>query len=255
MQIWRLIDSGVLDGSENMAIDEAILEAHMRGMTPPTLRFYRWKSPTLSVGYAQSYSPEEILACEKAGVSWVRRPTGGRAVFHGDELTYSVVVSADYGVSGSIQGTYRQISQALVTGLQLLGVEAALKPGSQKGASGRACFAATTQADLGYREHKLVGSAQLRRGGCLLQHGSIPRHLDRAFHEGFLGPSHATSLEEVLGYLPTWEQSILALREGFERYFGVVLVSCELLDCERRLVRELRPKYLRPRLIQSQGPQ
>lgn len=254
MQEWRLIDTGAQNGALNMAIDEAILEVHAKGLTPPTLRFYRWETPTLSVGYAQPWDEDEVLRCQRLGVDLVRRPTGGRAVLHCEELTYSVVVSRNYGIQGSILETYRQLSSALACGLQTLGVGADLRPGEQKGGSRRACFAATTQADLGVGGGKLVGSAQLRRGNVLLQHGAIPLR-PNAYEEPLLGATHAICLEQILGEVPAWSELVKVLCLGFERELGIRIVSGDLLACERELAGQLLPKYSLPRQAGVLKPQ
>ena len=93
---WRLIDSGYADGATNMAVDEAIMRAVAERLVPPTLRFYGWQPPCVSIGYAQSLEAEiDLERCRRDGVDWVRRPTGGRAILHTDELTYSVAAPQD----------------------------------------------------------------------------------------------------------------------------------------------------------------
>lgn len=129
---WRLLETGAADGPANMAVDEAIMIHHSRGGAPPTLRFYRWDPPTLSLGYFQD--PEREVnreACRRLGVGLVRRPTGGRAVLHDDEVTYSVVIAQKY-LPGSVVETYRVLSGGLLAGLRLLGVPAELySPGNR----------------------------------------------------------------------------------------------------------------------------
>ncbi|OAT86349.1 lipoate--protein ligase family protein [Desulfotomaculum copahuensis] len=130
---WRLLQTGAADGPANMAVDEAIMIHHSRGGVPPTLRFYRWDPPTLSLGYFQE--PEREVnreACRRLGVGLVRRPTGGRAVLHDDEVTYSVVIAQKY-LPGSVVETYRVLSGGLLAGLRLLGVPAELySPGNRR---------------------------------------------------------------------------------------------------------------------------
>ena len=92
-QTWRLIDTGAADGAWNMAVDEALLEAHRLGMAPPTLRLYRWSKPTLTLGYAQRLDGFDTAALAAAGIDVVRRHTGGRAVLHAGDFTYSMVAS------------------------------------------------------------------------------------------------------------------------------------------------------------------
>lgn len=162
-------------GQMNMAIDEAIMMAVSRGDAPPTLRFYGWDPPTVSTGYFQSLEREVDLArCREAGFDVVRRPTGGRAVLHDDEVTYSVAIrEADF--PGTVVETYKMLSEGLVRGLRTLGIDAAMAQAS----SGRehasvACFDAPSWYEVTCGGKKIIGSAQTRKYGTILQHGSIP---------------------------------------------------------------------------------
>lgn len=183
---FRLIPYGEYDAVTNMAVDEVLLDQHLLGKSPPTLRFYGWTPPAVSFGYGQKVAAETIERIQKAGYGVVRRPTGGRAVLHEGELTYCFVASSKAEMESevetgnepileaSVARAYRQICDALITGLVELGVEASLgksADGSYK--SYEDCFQATTQADLQYQGKKIVGSAQLRRRNAVLQHGSI----------------------------------------------------------------------------------
>ncbi|MBU6452202.1 MAG: lipoate--protein ligase family protein [Cyanobacteria bacterium REEB67] len=204
---FRLVPYEEYDAETNMAVDEALLELHLQGKTPPTLRFYGWTPPAVSFGYAQKVAPETIARIKKAGYDVVRRPTGGRAVLHEGELTYCFIASSksetiDFSTAqklalveqsdfepdsqllyespyeaileSSVARAYRQICNALINGLTELGVETSLgksTDGSYK--NNEDCFQATTQADLQYEGKKLVGSAQLRRRNGVMQHGSI----------------------------------------------------------------------------------
>ncbi len=203
---FRLIPYGEYDAVTNMAVDEALLDLHLAGNTPPTLRFYGWTPPAVSFGYGQRVSAATIERIKKAGYDVVRRPTGGRAVLHEGELTYCFIASSrvdpgdlldsngqnsgqasDETMAGSpaespfepildksVARAYRQICDALARGLAALGAEASL--GKGEGGSYKNyddCFQATTQADLQYQGKKIVGSAQLRRRHGVLQHGSI----------------------------------------------------------------------------------
>ena len=120
---WRLIvDTAMRTGAENMALDEAIMEAVAAGDSPPTLRFYQWAPPCLSLGKRQPLDGVDLAACRADGVDVVRRATGGWAILHTDELTYSVALRPDDPrVSGAILDTYRTLSQGLIAGLRLLG--------------------------------------------------------------------------------------------------------------------------------------
>lgn len=185
---YRLILSGYGDGPTNMAIDEAILLAASQAPAPPTIRFYGWSPNALSLGYAQNLRAEiDLERCQAWGIDLVRRPTGGRAVFHDQELTYSVVApEAAFPASPSILATYREISRALIAGLACLGIEAQMIPErprlrerETRSVSPAACFAAPSAYEVAVEGKKIVGSAQKRLKGYLLQQGSILISLDR----------------------------------------------------------------------------
>lgn len=181
---WRLIRSGKLPGSMNMAIDEALLEAVAAGQTGPILRLYGWQSATLTLGYGQSVSKDvDQRVCEQAGVDLIRRSTGGRAVLHDHELTYAVIARSDGPpFAGSLLDCYRAIAEVLQAGLQHLEIEASLVPGKSGAGQGHpahaVCFTAPSQYELVVDGRKIVGSAQKRLGAAFLQHGSIPLTLD-----------------------------------------------------------------------------
>jgi lipoate-protein ligase A len=175
---WRLLNNGWNDGATNMAIDEAILTGISDGTSPPTLRFYGWQPPCVSIGYAQSMRNEiDLQACKQRGYTWVRRPTGGRAVLHIDELTYSAAApQTEPRVAGDIISSYRRLSLGLVAGLRLLGCDVAQaheqherQPGSVETASA-ACFDVPSHYEITALGRKLVGSAQVRRRNVVLQH-------------------------------------------------------------------------------------
>jgi len=182
----RLLSHGPMKERFNMAIDEAIQNAVRRGQVYPTLRFYQWEPACLSLGYFQDVKKEvEVGVLEELGIDLVRRPTGGKAVLHDDELTYSVTVSEE-DMPGTILETYRTISGAIVHGLQSLGIPAemvTLERGAKAGDPGfqqAACFSAPSWYEVVAQGKKIVGSAQARRGGVILQHGSIPFSIDAA---------------------------------------------------------------------------
>ena len=172
---WRLLADGPGEGAWNMAADEAILGSVAECASLPTLRFYAWTPPCLSLGRSQSKMEVDVEACRTAGIDCVRRPTGGRAILHRDELTYSICLPLhDPRASGDILESYRRISEGLAEGLRSLGlaVESA-RPGSKRSSSA-ACFDAPAGHEITIGGRKLVGSAQFRARGALLQHGSLP---------------------------------------------------------------------------------
>jgi lipoyl(octanoyl) transferase len=172
---WRLISYKKGTPAWNMAVDEAIYCSYLSGSTPPTLRFYGWDPPTLSVGYFQTIEKEINLAgLTEHGFGLVRRNTGGRAVLHHHELTYSVIAGSKDGLPDSLIGSYLYISKVLVDACRAFGVLAELHEGAaDKGKGTGACFESPSWYELTVDGRKLVGSAQLRQQGSFLQHGSV----------------------------------------------------------------------------------
>ncbi|MFS1512030.1 biotin/lipoate A/B protein ligase family protein [Chengkuizengella sp. SCS-71B] len=183
---WRFIQSDVYSSAENMAIDEAILRAHSEGKVPPTLRFYRWEPATLSIGYFQKSEEIDLDAVKEKGVGFVRRQTGGRAVLHDQELTYSMIVSEDYpGLPKTVNEAYRVLSQGLLFGFQSLDLKAEMvnltteeEKQKYEEASSSACFDSPSWYELVVEGRKIAGSAQTRQKGVVLQHGSILLEMD-----------------------------------------------------------------------------
>src|SRR5213080_2764433 len=174
---WRLLLDKPASGAWNMAVDEVLLDGVAAGAAPPTLRFYEWVPACLSLGYFQPFSVVNLDGCRGLGIDIVRRPTGGRAILHDRELTYSVALPASIlGHDAGILPSYRRLSLALQAGLQRLGIDVSLAPESEaptRAAHGPACFDRPSAHEILLRGRKVVGSAQVRRAGALLQHGSI----------------------------------------------------------------------------------
>ena len=178
---WRVILDPLGDGAINMAKDRAILIACNEGETPATLRLYGWQRPTLSIGYSQDVSKNiDLESCEKSGVQVVRRFTGGRALLHQYELTYSVVAPIPHkAFPGSLRGAFGKISQAILESLKLgkiEGAEVAVKKDRKSGFEPRrfpACFSVANHCEITVEGKKLIGSAQRRLRSAFLQHGSI----------------------------------------------------------------------------------
>lgn len=258
---WRLLETGPAPGAWNMAVDEALLEAVGRGDAPPTLRFYGWDPPALSLGFFQDREREvDLEGCAAQGFDCVRRPTGGRAVLHAAEVTYAVVVpEGQAGVGGSVSESYRAIGEGLAAGLKRLGVPAEMAPAERRGgARSAACFAAPSFYELVVAGRKLVGSAQVRRCGAILQHGSILLSFDAEQLLRCLavpaGPgrerlrrglaTHVASLEQVLGRTPGFAEVAAAVAAGMGEAFGVILESGQLSLAEQARAAELaREKY------------
>jgi lipoate-protein ligase A len=174
---WRLLDDlGCAHGAaEQMARDVELLD-DVAGGAPPVLRLYRWGRPALSLGRFQPHDDVDSAACDRLGVDVVRRPTGGRAILHGRDLTYAVAMPRPAGAAGSVAAVHDLLAGALVAGLARLGVDAAVARHDADGPTGPVCFTGMQGADLRVGERKLCGSAQVRRRGrvhAVLQHGSI----------------------------------------------------------------------------------
>jgi lipoyl(octanoyl) transferase len=171
-ETWRLVDD--LDtprsAAGQMAADIALLDEVATG-APPALRLYQWSPPAISLGRFQPDDDVDHAACRQLGVEVVRRPTGGRAILHGSDLTYAVAMPRPGGVAGTVDGVYLQLASALIAGLESVGVTAAV--GRAGGPTGPACFTGQQGADLRVGDRKLCGSAQVRRGGAVLQHGTL----------------------------------------------------------------------------------
>jgi len=172
----RLIYDPPQPGEVNMARDMAIIEEVAQG-APPTLRFYSWQPAALSLGFFQQVEDiADTAACSRLGIDIVKRPTGGRALLHYRELTYSVAVPENHPlVPRGILPSYKFFSAAIIGGLRELGVQTGLAPGGNrgKGLLPGACFDSPSAYEIQVDGKKVVGSAQVRRDGTLLQHGSI----------------------------------------------------------------------------------
>jgi len=259
MRQWRLIYDLPTVGALNMAIDEAILEAVSTGEQLPTLRLYGWNPPCLSLGYGQRAADVDFERIAALGWDVVRRPTGGRAILHTDELTYSLSLAADDPVAaGSIVESYRRISAALIKGLESLGVQPQADKRAEGGeAGGPVCFETPSHYEITMNGRKLVGSAQMRRKAGLLQHGSLPllgdlgricdgliysseaeREMGKAQVRGRAITLAAILMGEGLRLSPTnnqvdWEMAAQAVVEGFSQTFEVDFQYQSLSDSEQ----------------------
>lgn len=262
---WRLLDTDFADAAANMAIDEAIQRTHAAGNAPPTLRFYGWDPPAVSIGYFQKMKDEvDIDACRAKGFGLVRRPTGGRAIFHHIELTYSVAIRAEF-LPGSVLETCHVLSQGLFQGLRKLGAQPDVSAGEPDprrmgmGAesSSAACFDTPGAYEMVIGGRKVVGSAQTRGHGTILQHGSLmldldvellfsllklPPHLKERLAQSFR--RKAVGLKEALGREVAWEEARDAMTAGFAEALGLELIPGTLTDEEKTLATQLyQEKY------------
>ena len=247
---WRLLPFRVLRAAENMAVDEAVFRLGRREGLPPTLRFFGWAPPAVSLGYFQKTSREiDVEACRGAGIDIVRRPTGGKAVLHDQELTYSLSAAVDHPLfTGDILGTYRIISSCIEEALQRLGLtpEVAIEGRSAAGTPLEGyCFAAPSRYELLVGGRKICGSAQIRTSGSFLQHGSLLIDIDPARTAAVMKVSaegvraSTTTLREQLGRAIGADELARVLRVAFEDRLGIVLVEEGLTQAEEELKRKL----------------
>lgn len=203
---WRLVRTGPLPGGMNMALDEVLLQEVSAGCSLPVLRLYRWRSAAVSLGYFQRNEVVNRAFCHSSGIDIVRRLTGGRAVLHGEEVTYAVIAGGGHGFPVQVEESYRKISEVLRATLRSLGIEAELATPSREGrerALPAACFEVAAGYELLCQGQKIAGSAQKRRGDFFLQQGSIPLELDprRLFQVLNPHPVDSISLEAGVGRL------------------------------------------------------
>jgi lipoate-protein ligase A len=250
---YRFINTGVQSTALNMAIDEAILIHHIKDEVPPTLRVFNWEQPSITLGRFQSIEREiDVESCKSNGIALVRRPTGGRAVYHRDEFTYSIVIGKRYGIPSGVVAAYAYLSQGLLAALAQLGVSAEISDERVKQHPSAACFASSTQADLTSGGFKLVGSAQVWREESLLQQGSLPLD-DRAseFFHLLRFPSEEERLTALEHYnekttplhtfVPNadWDTVADAFRAGFSSFLQTAFTPGELTAAEWNTAHEL----------------
>lgn len=243
-----------------MAIDEAIFLHTIKNNTPPTLRFYSTKPEAVSLGYFQDAGREiDLEKCRQESVDVVRRITGGKAVFHFQEITYSVTASSGEKIfPKNIIGTYNFISACLARGLSYVGIEARLADGQRKALDGdfeSFCFAFPSQNELLVEGKKICGSAQMRKHGGFLQHGSLLTSFDAQKTASLLLPAcgvenaakirkSVTALGEHLKESLAINEICAILEKGFADQLGIELKEGKLSMEEEKLKNKLMKKYV-----------
>jgi lipoate-protein ligase A len=254
---WRLIINAPAQGAWNMAVDEAILEATASASQPTTLRLYAWNPYCLSLGQSQSISDIDEQRLRAAGWELVRRPTGGKAILHADELTYCICASKDDPhVAGSVLDSYRHLSLGLLAALQNLGLSVNAEP--QKAASERdttnpICFEVPSDYEIKLNNKKIIGSAQARKANGVLQHGAIPLYGDISRITQVLAFKNDEKRDQAANQLHiratniaaaskdkvTWKQAAQALICGFGNALNVEIRIGRLSDLERGRAKQL----------------
>ena len=259
---WYFISSGPCNPYFNMALDEALLDWHSEGRIPPVIRFYEWNPATLSIGYFQQVERDiNMQAVKEQNLGFVRRPTGGRAVLHDRELTYSVIVSESYPqMPASVTEAYRVISEGILLGFQNLGLHAYFSvPETQeqledlKKPKSAVCFDAPSWYELVVEGKKVAGSAQTRQKGVILQHGAILLDLDEELLLSVFNFSSPEAKEKMRKKITekavamnqfvekpfTIEQCIEAFSKGFEQAMDIELIPFELTQEQIQYVEHL----------------
>jgi len=236
---WRFLNTGFHSGMFNMEFDKSLaaeFEEHHAGEA--VLRVYGWKPHAISIGFHQEFEDFDLNALRAAGIDIVRRPTGGKAIFHAQELTYSVVYPLEQTGPKEI---YRFVHEGLLAGLRLMGIEAELCEGDPlyrerfRDPSSVPCFSSSARSEIQFNGRKLVGSAQRRFGKTILQHGSFLLSSHHRRITDFLAPSqqgsqasleehlekHTVDAAEILGQTVSFEEAASAIKLGFEHFLGM----------------------------------
>ncbi|MFZ5516757.1 MAG: lipoate--protein ligase family protein [Candidatus Zhuqueibacterota bacterium] len=265
MNNWRFLNTGLQDGFTNMAIDEVLTTKSVPADKSSIFRIYGWKPYAISLGYNQDANELNLAKCKKNGIDIVRRPTGGRAVLHAEEVTYSVIIpkNSDF-YSQDILATYNKISEGLLAGLLLAGVKAELverfaneteKSSAYKNSI--PCFSHSAKYEIAVQNKKLVGSAQRRYENAILQHGSIlvgKYHLHLAEYIRQVDENHVLvfqqamekktiSISEVLPHAISYDKLIWAIKTGFQQHFNIHFFEGQLTPRERIEVKAIVGKY------------
>lgn len=246
---WRLIVDTFHDGFMNMSRDESIMHAVGAGWQPPTLRLYGWHPYCLSLGYGQRIADVDFDRLWEQGWGMVRRPTGGKAILHADELTYSVSLAEEDPIArGGILPTYLRISEALYLAMAQLELSVqAMSPDTPTDSIGAVCFEVPSKYEITWAGKKLIGSAQLRRHQAVLQHGTLPLYGDitricevlayadegqRALARQQVA-QRATTLTEALGVSVAWQTVAESFAVAFAQTFGMDWQLEPLSDAEQ----------------------
>ncbi|MEK6684598.1 MAG: biotin/lipoate A/B protein ligase family protein [Nitrospirota bacterium] len=260
MSEWRIIEDGPGHAAWNMAVDEAIAESCRRGLVPPTIRFYAWTRPALTIGYFQKADRDlNQSVCRKEEIPIVRRITGGRAVLHGDDLTYCVASGAHGELPDTLRGSFLAIRRGFIRGLHHLGVEAdSVRPPAKETGRSPLCFMSASGHEITCQGRKIIGSAQRRWKDGMLQQGSLLMGFNpETTHQFFRFPDETRreriireSRSRVIGLgdlIPTRMTSEMIVRQiatGFEQALGLTLKPAGLTPLEHERAEQLaRTKY------------
>lgn len=256
---WRFLNTGPQAGDYNMALDAALTQAG--AFNEPTLRVFRWQPDCISLGYHQKADEIDLEKCRRAGIDVVRRPTGGRAILHAQELTYSVVIPATHPWFEILPlDIYRRLSEAIAAGLRHLGAAVNFAPGEKLHVDGKplrmACFASAARNELLAGGKKIVGSAQRRFRQGILQHGSIlldnaHEHLPEFLTGAEAGRAserqrlegHTATLRQICAREISFTETMSALRRGFAETWQIDFIDEPITAAEAELAEAWRERF------------
>jgi lipoate-protein ligase A len=254
--LWRLIDSGPCEAAFNMALDEALALSVRKGESPSVLRFYSWSQPAVSIGAFQKITDIDVDYCYARAIPIVRRPTGGRAILHGDELTYSFSARNEGLFSEGLMDSYRKLGKAFHLCFTRIGLFCTMKTDREKGRTlirSPLCFASTSLGEIDSSGIKIIGSAQKRWKDAFLQQGSIPFIIDRERLPSILkvSSSHCprnidcNALIGLWDLLPELDGRTLKQRliAAFKETFEVTLIDSQPSQQELEVAYRLAQKY------------
>lgn len=263
MNSWRWISSGFAGGADQMAMDKAVLE-HASEIGKPTMRVYFWKPYCISLGFHQSVKSIDMDRCRRDTIDVVRRPTGGRAVLHAEEVTYSVIIPKEHSFfSQNISDVYNKISMGLCAGIQKLGIPARLEKRSldmrahYQSSLAASCFSAAARNEILVEGKKLVGSAQRNLAMGILQHGSIlvdEAHLNLPDYLSQVPEAEKKSMKDTIagktvtmrGFLKnaiSYEEIVTGLKNGMAETLSISFEEGDLSEAERRIAESIENEF------------
>jgi len=262
MEDWRVLFTPSLTGALNMAIDQTIANFVSRGESLNTVRFYNWKPFCLSLGYHQNIKDVNLDICKKRNIDVAKRPTGGKAVFHANELTYSVIGSSKSKIfRKTIPETFQLLAEWLLRSLSDLGIETELSPQldsktKQKLFRNPSCFSSASDYEITVKGKKLIGSAQRRWSDGFLQHGSFLLNDDYLKVVDLLNQpveskqkmllyleNHTIYLARLISNIASFDEISKILIEAWQKYFDVRTSFGKLTDFEINHAEKIRQSF------------
>jgi lipoate-protein ligase A len=259
---WRWLSPRTADGATHMAMDQAVA-ACADQVGRPTVRIYQWTPYCISLGFHQNADILDLPRCKREGIDVVRRPTGGRAVFHAEEWTYAAVFPAGWAGANKLETIYQKIGEGLVQGLNRLGVPAKMEMRPldmhthYQSELASSCFSAAAKHEIVADGKKLVGSAQRKFSTAILQHGSILTGDAHARLPLFFRGSDPAQKERMsktisektvcvrslLGRLPEFEEGVEAIRNGMEEALKIRFETGEFSASEKSAMADLKSQF------------